>query len=49
MRSKLVVCALTAVAAMCVTASRADAFCGFYIDGAGKDMYNDATQVVLTQ
>jgi hypothetical protein len=47
MRSKLVVCALTAVAAMCATASRADAFCGFYIDGAGKDMFNDATQVVL--
>ena len=25
----------------------AEAFCGFYIDGAGKDMVNDATQVVL--
>lgn len=25
----------------------ASAFCGFYIEGAGQDLYNDATQVVL--
>jgi hypothetical protein len=25
----------------------ADAFCGFYINGAGSEMFNDATQVVL--
>ena len=25
----------------------ADGFCGFYINGAGSEMYNDATQVVL--
>jgi MYXO-CTERM domain-containing protein len=27
--------------------STADAFCGFYINGAGSDMFNNATQVVL--
>ena len=27
--------------------SAAEAFCGFYINGAGSEMYNDATQVVL--
>ena len=25
----------------------ADAFCGFYVNGAGSEMFNDATQVVL--
>ena len=27
--------------------SRADAFCGFYVEGSGASLYNDATQVVL--
>jgi MYXO-CTERM domain-containing protein len=27
--------------------SRAEAFCGFYVNGAGGEMFNDATQVVL--
>ncbi len=29
------------------TAGTAQAFCGFYVNGAGSEMYNDATQVVL--
>jgi uncharacterized protein (TIGR03382 family) len=29
------------------TATRADAFCGFYVGGAGTEMFNNATQVVL--
>ena len=38
-----------AVAGAVLTAapSAADAFCGFYINGAGSEMFNDATQVVL--
>jgi len=37
-----------AVAAALVTSGReADAFCGFYINGAGGEMFNNATQVVL--
>ncbi|MEZ4403505.1 MAG: DUF2330 domain-containing protein [Kofleriaceae bacterium] len=28
-------------------APAAQAFCGFYVNGAGSEMYNDATQVVL--
>jgi MYXO-CTERM domain-containing protein len=28
-------------------ASRADAFCGFYVGGAGAQMFNNATEVVL--
>ena len=24
-------------------------FCGFYVNGAGGEMYNDATQVVLAR
>jgi len=43
---KLLGCA--AVAAVCaVGAPRAEAFCGFYVNGAGSEMFNDATQVVL--
>lgn len=30
-----------------VSASSAEAFCGFYVSGAGADLYNNATQVVL--
>src|SRR5690349_14453813 len=37
-----------AVAALALAApARADAFCGFYINGAGAEMFNNATQVVL--
>ena len=35
------------VTAMALAAPRAEAFCGFYVNGAGGDMFNDATQVVL--
>jgi hypothetical protein len=39
---------LLVVAALLVFQSRrADAFCGFYVNGAGGEMFNDATQVVL--
>jgi MYXO-CTERM domain-containing protein len=36
-----------AVIAIAGAASRADAFCGFYVGGAGAKMYNNATEVVL--
>ncbi|MCE9571540.1 MAG: DUF2330 domain-containing protein, partial [Deltaproteobacteria bacterium] len=37
-----------AIAAALVAAPRAaHAFCGFYVNGAGSEMFNDATQVVL--
>ena len=42
--------AAMALAAAGVTAGgseRAEAFCGFYVSGAGGEMFNDATQVVL--
>jgi MYXO-CTERM domain-containing protein len=37
------------LAAICMLAGTrsADAFCGFYVNGAGSEMFNDATQVVL--
>ena len=35
------------VAGMLCAPSAAHAFCGFYINGAGGDMFNNATQVVL--
>jgi len=33
--------------ALAATAPAAQAFCGFYVNGAGGEMFNDATQVVL--
>jgi MYXO-CTERM domain-containing protein len=36
-----------ALGALLVAAPRAEAFCGFYVNGAGSEMFNDATQVVL--
>jgi hypothetical protein len=44
---RALVLVLGSLAAAAALPSRAEAFCGFYIDGAGKDMFNDATQVVL--
>ena len=32
---------------LALTPATADAFCGFYVNGAGGEMFNDATQVVL--
>ena len=49
MRALLIAPAAVA-ATLAVSALRpapAHAFCGFYIDGAGKDMFAEATQVVL--
>src|SRR4051794_19240980 len=39
--------ALAAALGATVAASRADAFCGFYVEGSGKPLFADATQVVL--
>jgi hypothetical protein len=39
--------ALVIAALLVGTPGAADAFCGFYINGAGGDMFNDATQVVM--
>ena len=36
-----------AVAALVAATPRAEAFCGFYVNGAGSEMFADATQVVL--
>jgi hypothetical protein len=50
MRTRLLVLPALATATLALSAlspAPAHAFCGFYIDGAGKDMFNEATQVVL--
>ena len=47
-RTLAVALAASAAAATLVAAPpRAEAFCGFYINGAGSEMFNNATQVVL--
>jgi uncharacterized protein (TIGR03382 family) len=38
---------VTITLALIAMTSRADAFCGFYVGGAGTKMFNNATQVVL--
>ena len=38
---------LAAAFAATLAPRAADAFCGFYVNGAGSEMFNDATQVVL--
>jgi len=45
MRTKLA--AVTTFAAIAVAAPAAHAFCGFYVGGAGAELFNNATQVVL--
>jgi MYXO-CTERM domain-containing protein len=37
----------TILLALIASTTRADAFCGFYVGGAGAKMFNNATQVVL--
>ncbi|HWN81556.1 MAG TPA: DUF2330 domain-containing protein, partial [Candidatus Udaeobacter sp.] len=44
MRTRL---ALSALVATLMVPAAADAFCGFYVSGAGAEMFNNATQVVL--
>ncbi len=44
---KLIIAATAATVATFGAPRAADAFCGFYINGAGSEMFNDATQVVL--
>src|SRR5258705_7554965 len=39
-------CAALLAATLCAPTT-ADAFCGFYINGAGGEMFNNATQVVM--
>ena len=39
--------AILALAATLFTPAAAHAFCGFYVSGAGAEMFNNATQVVL--
>ncbi len=39
--------AVLAAAVVAASTGTAQAFCGFYVNGAGGAMYNDATQVVL--
>ena len=46
MRARSIVMGCVAAATL-ATATRADAFCGFYVGGAGSEMFNNATQVVL--
>ncbi len=38
---------LLALAVLGAAATRADAFCGFYVGGAGAQMFNNASEVVL--
>jgi len=45
MRHRLALSAL--LAATFAAPAAADAFCGFYVSGAGAEMFNNATQVVL--
>ncbi|HTJ45008.1 MAG TPA: DUF2330 domain-containing protein, partial [Kofleriaceae bacterium] len=39
--------ALVLAAALVAVPQAAHAFCGFYVNGAGSEMFNDATQVVM--
>src|SRR6187402_2710057 len=41
------IAAAIAAATLAIGAPAAHAFCGFYINGAGGEMFNNATQVVL--
>src|SRR5215207_4129385 len=41
------IAAAIAAATLAIGAPSAHAFCGFYINGAGGEMFNNATQVVL--
>ena len=49
MKNSLKTTAFALLVASCVvtTSSDADAFCGFYVNGAGADMFNSATLVVM--
>src|SRR5688572_7231070 len=44
MKRLLALCGLVCTLSL---ASEASAFCGFYVNGAGGEMFNDATQVTL--
>ena len=39
--------AIGCFAALSFATPRAEAFCGFYVGGAGTQMFNNATEVVL--
>ena len=46
-RPQLAPIVLFAVLALLITPGSADAFCGFYVGGAGAKLYNNATMVVM--
>jgi hypothetical protein len=47
MRNSVILAAALGTAALAAMPTPAAAFCGFYINGAGSEMFNDATQVVM--
>jgi MYXO-CTERM domain-containing protein len=47
MRAASIAAGALALVATAITAKPAAAFCGFYVGGAGAEMFNHATQVVL--
>src|ERR1043165_5735508 len=47
MRAASIAAGVFALVATAVSARPAAAFCGFYVGGAGAEMFNHATQVVL--
>ena len=44
---KTMLAAVVAAATCAMAPGAAHAFCGFYVNGAGGEMFNDATQVVM--
>src|ERR1043165_8733085 len=49
MRAASIAAGVFALVATAVSARPAAAFCGFYVGGAGAEMFNHATQVVLVR
>jgi MYXO-CTERM domain-containing protein len=47
MRSDIMRTSILCAAAVVCAGHRADAFCGFYVGGAGAELFNHATEVVL--
>jgi hypothetical protein len=47
MQRNVILAAVAGAIAVTAVPRAASAFCGFYVNGAGSEMFNDATQVVL--
>jgi hypothetical protein len=47
MRTKLLACVLPLAVCLAAAPRAADAFCGFYVGGAGAKLFNNATMVVM--